>query len=148
MLLNHITASDVQIQLKAETWEEAIRISSTILLEKGSIEPGYIDAMINAVHEIGPYFVIGKHIALAHARPECGALKTDICFSTFSPPIAFGAGSLDPIKLIITLSATDSDTHLALLGDLSEILMDELKSAALFDAESADEFVRILQKSV
>ena len=145
MLLDKITAADVLIQLQAENWEDAIRKSAQILLEKGSIEPGYIDAMIQVVHDNGPYIVIGKHIALAHARTECGAIHTDISFSTLKPAVEFGAGELDPVKLIITLSATDPETHLDLLGELSEILIDEKSSTALFEAASAKEFVRILQ---
>ncbi|MBA4698403.1 MAG: PTS sugar transporter subunit IIA [Ruminococcus sp.] len=147
MLLDRITASDVLIQLKTDNWEDAIRKSSQTLLEKGSIESRYIDAMIKVVHENGPYIVISKHIALAHARTECGALHTDITFATLDPAIHFNAGALDPVKLIITLSATDADTHLDLLGELSDILMDEEKSEALFNAGSAEEFVQILHSN-
>ena len=147
MLLNKISASDVLIQLKTDNWEDAIRKSSQTLLDKGSIESRYIDSMIKVVHENGPYIVIGKHIALAHARTECGALHTDISFATLEPVINFGAGALDPVKLIITLSATDPDTHLDLLGELSDILMDEEKSEALFHAESAEAFIQILHSN-
>lgn len=144
MLLDKITASDVLIRLKTENWENAIRKSSQTLLDKGSIEPRYIDAMIKVIHENGPYIVIGKHIALAHARPECGALHMDISFTTLDPAINFGAGDLDPVKLIITLSATDSETHLDLLSELADILMDEEKSETLLNAESAEKFAQIL----
>lgn len=147
MLLDGITASDVLIQLKTDNWEDAIRKSSQILLEKGSIESRYIDAMIKVVHENGPYIVISKHIALAHTRPECGALHTDIAFATLKPAINFNAGALDPVKLIITLSATDADTHLDLLSELSDILMDEEKSDALLNAGAAEEFVQILHSN-
>lgn len=147
MLLDRITASDVLIQLKTDNWEDAIRKSSRILLEKGSIESRYIDAMIKVVHENGPYIVISKHIALAHARTECGAIHTDITFATLDPAINFNAGALDPVKLIIALSATDAGTHLDLLGELSDILMDEEKSEALFNAGSAEEFVQILHSN-
>jgi len=147
MLLDKITASDVMIQLKTENWEDAIRKASRTLLEKGSIEPRYIDAMIKVVYDNGPYIVIGKHIALAHARTECGALHTDVTFATLDPAVNFGAGALDPVRLIITLSATDPDTHVELLGELAEILMDEEKSEALFNAESAEGFVQILHSN-
>ena len=144
MLLDKITASDVMIQLKTENWEDAIRKASRTLLEKGSIESRYIDAMIKVVYDNGPYIVIGKHIALAHARTECGALRTDINFATLAPAVNFGAGALDPVRLMITFSATDPDTHVDLLGELAEILMDEVKSEALFNAGSAEAFIQIL----
>ena len=145
MLLDKIGASDVMIQLEAKNWEDAIRKSSQILLERGSIEARYVDAMIKVVHDNGPYIVIGRHIALAHARTECGAVHTDISFATLKPAVAFGAGDLDPVKLIITLAATDPETHLDLLGELADILMDEEKSNALFEVQSVEDFVEILQ---
>ena|GEM_PF-5069629 len=47
----------------------------------------------------------------------------------------------------ITLSATDPDTHVGLLSELAKILMDEEKSEALFNAESAEKFVHILHSN-
>ena len=147
MLLEKITVSDVILNIHANDWEDAIRKSAQPLLDKGSIEARYIDAMIQVVHDNGPYIVIGKHVALAHARTECGAIRTDLSFATLKPPINFEAGPLDPVKLVITLSATDPETHLDLLGELADILMDEEKSNELFNVETAEEFIQILHSN-
>jgi len=146
MLIDKITVADIQTQVQAEDWEDAIIKTSKRLLNKGAIEQSYIDAMIRVVKENGPYIVIGKHIALAHSRPEFGVNEMGLTFTTLNPPVNFGADGMDPIKLVITLAALDADAHVDLLGELAEILMDEEKAEALFEATSDEVFLEILKK--
>ena len=70
MLLETITSNDVQIGLHAKDWEGAIRQAAAPLLASGAIQQSYIEGMITSVHDNGPYFVLSKGLALAHARPE------------------------------------------------------------------------------
>lgn len=144
MLLETITAQDVQIGLHAKDWEDAIRQAAAPLLASGAIQQSYIDGMITSVHENGPYFVLAKGLALAHARPECGAVRLALNFTTFDPPVPFGAGENDPVRLVITLAATDPDSHLELLGELAEVLMDESRMQQLFSAASPEAFCALL----
>ena len=146
MLVDKITINDIQIGIKANNWEDAIRKSSQILLNKGAIDRSYVDSMIHILHKNGPYIVISKHVALAHTRPECGAKKMGLSFSTLNPPINFGSDNFDPIKMIITLSAIDSDSHIGLLSELTDILLDSKKVNALFDAKSGQGFLKILKQ--
>ena len=45
MLLETITAQDVQIGLHAKDWEDAIRQAAAPLLASGAIQQSYIDAV-------------------------------------------------------------------------------------------------------
>ncbi|MDO4270668.1 MAG: PTS sugar transporter subunit IIA [Eubacteriales bacterium] len=144
MLLEKITAEDVQIALSAADWEDAIRKAAAPLAAQGAIEQSYVEGMIESVHKNGPYFVLAKGLALAHARPECGANRLALNFTTFDPPVSFGAGDNDPVRLIITLAATDPDSHIDLLGELAEVLMDDTRMQQLFDAPSPDAFRALL----
>ncbi|MDY0393609.1 PTS sugar transporter subunit IIA [Virgibacillus halophilus] len=140
MLRELVTVDDIEIGIKADNWEEAIRKSSERLLEKGAIETTYVDSMIKVLNENGPYIVLGNHIALAHTRPEFGANELGLSFSTLNPPVPFGAKHFDPIKLIITFSATDSDSHLMLISELATILSDTGIMEKLFDAPTKEIF--------
>ncbi|WNX84549.1 PTS sugar transporter subunit IIA [Agathobaculum sp. NTUH-O15-33] len=124
-MLENITEKDIRIGVRAEGWENAIRKAAAPLLENGAIEQSYIDAMVESVHKNGPYYVLSKGLALAHARPECGVNRLALQFTTLEPGVAFGAGDNDPVRLIITLAATDNDSHLDLLGELADVLMDD-----------------------
>lgn len=144
MLLDQIQAKDIQIDLAAADWQDAIRKAAAPLTAEGAITEGYIDGMIQSVLKNGPYFVLSKGLALAHARPECGANRLALNFSTFDPPVCFGAGENDPVRLIITLAATDSNSHIDLLSELAEILMDDDRMEQLFTVQSPEEFCRLL----
>lgn len=145
MLINSICENDIEIGVNADNWEDVIRKCAKILLEKKSIEAGYVEAMIDAVKKNGPYIVISKHIALAHARPEYGVNKLGLSFATLARPVNFGAGKLDPVKLVITLAAPDQNAHIELMAQLAEILVDEDRVEALVKATSSEEFCRILR---
>lgn len=143
-MLEHITLEDIDIGVCASDWKDAIRQSSTYLLEKGKILQSYVDAMIEAVERIGPYIVLGNHVALAHARPECGVRELSIHFTTLDPAIPFGSEKFDPIRLIITLAAVDADSHLELISELAEILMDEENVDKLADCKTKEAFLALL----
>ena len=62
--------------------EEAIRRSGEILKSNGYVKDEYIEDMVKAVEELGPYIVIIPHIAIAHARPSESVLKNGISLVT------------------------------------------------------------------
>jgi len=144
MLLDKIKVTDIQVKVQAEDWEDAIRKSSTILLKEDVIEPRYVEAMIQVVKDNGPYIVISKHIALAHAQSELGVKAQGLSFTTLEPPVSFGAKGMDPVKLVITLAATDQNAHIDLLGEVADILADESKVEQLFEASSSEQFLAVL----
>lgn len=145
MLLETITEKDIQIKLHAKDWEDAVRQAAAPLKENGAIEQSYIDGIIDSVHENGPYFVLTKGFALAHTRPECGANRLAMNFTTFDPPVEFGSGANDPVSLVITLAATDANSHIDLLAELAEVLMDPDKMQKMFCADSKEEFLELLK---
>jgi len=82
MIEDVLRDQNILLQQEVSTWEESIIRVSEPLVKEQVIESRYIDAMINSVKEFGPYIVIGKHIALAHARPEDGVNKLGISVAT------------------------------------------------------------------
>lgn len=145
-MLEKITEDNISIGIHAKNWEDAIRKSAQHLLETGKIEENYIDAMIDGVHRIGPYIVLGKHVALAHARPECGVKELSVHFTTLNPPVPFGSEKFDPVSLMITLAAIDADSHLELISELANILMDQDNIEKLADSQSSADFLRQLNE--
>lgn len=144
MLLDNIKVSDIQVKVQAADWEDAIRKSAALLLSEGAIEPSYVDAMIQVVKENGPYIVISKHIALAHAQSRHGVKNQGLSFTLLEPAVCFGAGEMDPVKLIITLAATDPNAHIDLLSEVADVLSDAGKVKLLFAADSREQFLAVL----
>lgn len=147
MLIEKTTPAHVQIGVRANNWEDAIRNSSKTLLDSGAIESSYVDAMVQSVKDNGPYIVVSKHVALAHTRPECGVNRLAIAFSTLNPGVEFGSDDFDPIRLVITLAAVDAESHMELLGELVDILMEEDRMEALLSAKTSDAFCAELTRA-
>lgn len=115
---------NVQIRDAAVDWRDAIRIAVKPLEEHGYVESCYKEEIISNVEKMGPYIVIAENIALPHARPEQGALKTQIGVTLFKENVVFDGKDM-PARLFVTLAAKDSNSHLDALMKISELLSDE-----------------------
>ena len=144
MLEDVLKDSDILLNQKVSNWEESIRRVSEPLIHDQVIEPSYVAAMIDSVKEYGPYIVIGKYIALAHARPEDGVNQLGISVATIKEPIEFGNEENDPVKIIFCLAAVDSYSHLNIMKSLIELINDEEKVNRLSRATDIERFKEIL----
>lgn len=144
MLEDVLQDSHILLNEQVGTWEESIRRVSAPLVEEQVIDPNYVTAMIDSVKEYGPYIVIGKYIALAHARPEDGVNRLGISVATIKDPIEFGNEDNDPVKIIFCLAAIDSYSHLNIMKSLIELINDEVKVDRLSRETDIERFKEIL----
>lgn len=128
----------------ASDWEEAIRSSGRLLEATGVAEPAYTQAMVDSVHENGPYIVVAPGFAFAHARPSQAVLRTGMSWVRLATPVEFGHKSNDPVTLVVALAATDSSTHQEAMASLAVLLGDQEKRAALDGAGSPQEVYALL----
>ncbi|KRM12603.1 hypothetical protein FD16_GL002116 [Paucilactobacillus suebicus DSM 5007 = KCTC 3549] len=126
------------------TWKQAIEISAQPLIDNGSIEPSYVESMKKVVNEKGPYFNIGPHIALSHARPEAGANKISLALLKTDKEVNLVSKD-HPIQLWFVLAATDSQSHLKVIQELMELLMDETKVTKMCEAKNVQELQNIIK---
>lgn len=136
----------IRLNVEADTWEDVVRKCAMPLEEEGMIKDSYIDAIIQSVKEAGPYIVITPHIALPHARPESGAIRSAIGIATLKHPVEFGNAANDPVKYVFTLSAKDNDGHLSALADLAELLENTAFFKMLDGAKNPKEVIDFLNK--
>lgn len=119
-----IAEENIRLQVPAKDWEGSLEISGNLLVKSGYIEEAYIKMTIDAVKELGPYIVIGPGLALAHSRPDPSVLKTGFSLITLDEEIDFGS-ELGPVKIVITLAATDNNSHIEKLKVIAGLLSDE-----------------------
>lgn len=145
-LSNMISENLICFKVRANSWEEAIRNSAIPLVNNKIITEGYIDSMIKIAKESGPYIVVTKHVALPHAKPEDGAIKTAMGISVLERPIRFGNKVNDPVKYIFTLSSLDHEKHLQAMAELLVLLEDEEFYNILDNAQSANEVIEYIKR--
>lgn len=146
MISSLIRQDLIRLKVPASDWREAVRKSGQVLLEAGYILPEYIDAMIDSINEAGPYVVIAKHLAMPHAKPECGALREGISIVTLETPVCFGNEENDPVKYVFCLSAASSSSHLDLMQSFVDILEQEDFFKLLDTTDSPGEVFHYIQR--
>ena len=125
MLESMLVLDNIAIYDKAENWIDAITKAVTPLVEHGFVEARYIQSIIDNTRQYGPYYVLAPELALPHARPEQGVLKKQIGVTLLRHPVKFSEDGYD-VRLLITLAASDSQSHLEALQTLSEIMIPKI----------------------
>lgn len=148
MIHNILTEKTVQVKAEVRDWEEAVRIAGNLLYENGDIEKRYIDSMVDIVKEVGPYIVVMKGVALAHARPNQGAKRIGLSLLTLKKPVYFGNSENDPVYLIFALSAVDNSSHIDLLSALALIFDDEYGMKELAASSNKKQLLEAIEKIV
>lgn len=100
-------------------WEDGVRRACAILVGLGTADDSYADACVASLHAGGPYIVLAKGLALAHARPEQGAKAVGLSLVRLEEPVAFGHPTNDPVDLVFAFSTPDDGGHLVLLRTLA-----------------------------
>lgn len=146
MLESMLVLDNIAIYDKAENWVDAITKAVTPLVEHGFVEARYIQSIIDNTRQYGPYYVLAPELALPHARPEQGVLKKQIGVTLLRHPVKFSEDGYD-VRLLITLAASDSQSHLEALQTLSEIMMDESRMAHILSAKTREEILWLFTQS-
>ena len=124
--------------------ESALRVAGGLLEISGRTDSPYTDAVVAALHEFGPYFVVAPGIAIAHARPSESVFSVGLSLLVLREPITFGNEANDPVRLVFGLCATDHDGHLGLMAELSNLLMDADRVNSLLNAGTVEDIRAIL----
>lgn len=129
-------------------WEAAIRAAAGPLLDDGSIEPSYVDSIIDNVHKFGPYIVLAPGIAMPHCQQHAvGALRTAVSFMKLEEPVHFEEGNPDKdASLFFVLASENPDLHLAHMQDLATLLLNPQIIGDLMGAGSPEDLLALDQK--
>jgi PTS system ascorbate-specific IIA component len=134
--------TDVRLGVRAKDWRAAVAEAGRVLVESGKVEDRYVDAMIRVVEELGPYMVVARGVALAHARPEAGVLERGLSLVRLKEPVRFGHPDNDPVHLVFGLAAIGGDDHVELMAELAAVLLKGLD--AISNAKTAEEMFQAI----
>lgn len=132
-----IENNSIKLNQTVSNWKEAIKIGTDLLVAAGTIEPRYYDHIISNIEKMGPYIILAPGLAMPHARPEEGVIKTSFALVTLKEPILF-EGEDEPVSVFITLAGSDSDKHMEGLMEITQTLDDS-------DSETGVDLEKILR---
>lgn len=115
-----VRREDVQVGICCEDWRSAIRVASAPLLERGAIEERYVDRMVRAVEDFGPYMVLTPGCAYVHAGMRDGVREDCVAICVLKRAIPFGAAGEKPVRVVVVLGVLDKKRSVLL--DIAPIL--------------------------
>jgi len=144
-MLNELLLEDhIQFLPRVKDYKEAIYEGAKVLIEKDLIKKRYADKVIENLSTMGPYIVVAPNVAISHARPEDGVNALGMTLLILNESVQFSEELDRPVKVIVTLAAPDNESHLKALGQLSNILMNEMD--AVLNAKTKQEILDLVEK--
>lgn len=144
--MKFLTEKLIDVDYDAADAEEAIQRAGALLVNEGSVEDQYIEAMIESYRVNGPYFVLSPKIALPHARPEDGVKNASVSLVKLKKPVEFGHKNNDPVSLVFGLGATSGEEHLKILQRLTRLLNEKETADELINTDSRNDIIKIIEK--
>lgn len=142
-----IDSDTIAIGVTATDWEDAVRRGGALMTSAGLVEERYIDAIVENHRTIGPYFVIAPGIAMPHAKPENGVLKTGYALVTLSNPVEFGDEENDPVDILIFAGAINREEHnQEVVPEIAELCDSEQYIDGLRGTTTREEAVAVLRR--
>ncbi len=138
----YLNIQSVELRQPAKDRKEAIECAGKLLLRQGLIEEQYIDSMVRMAEISSEYIVIDEGIALAHAKPKDGVIKSGMSFVTFDHEVDFGDSEYKPVKIVIGLAADGSADHIEALNDIAAILHTECAVKRWYEQSTKEEFIQ------
>ena len=133
----------VLLAASADDWRAAVHLAGAALAATGAAAPEYADEMIRMIEEHGPYVVIARGLALAHARPGPEVHADGLSVITLTSPVNFGHPHNDPVSVVIGLAAGYA-THLSVVAALANVFNDSDAVEQLAAAQTPDAVRAIL----
>lgn len=135
----------IKLNVNVKTWEEAIYIAAEILEKDGIIKPSYKKAIIESTKKLGPYYVITKGVAMPHARPEDGVIKSGFCFLKLQKGVCFGSKENDPVKYIFMVAMENNEKHIEFIQVLSDLMENKDFYKAVDENKSIEEIKKFFK---
>ena len=140
-----IEKKNIVLKDSVESWEEALTLSCQPLIDHGYVEEKYLEAIFKSTEDHGPYYVLAPEIAIPHANPKDGVLQQQISLLVLKEPIKFSETGFD-VRLVFTLAAIDSESHLASLTRLATLFADEEMIQHLIQKTSVEDVFALLNQ--
>ncbi len=131
-----------------DTWQESIIASCQPLIDDGTIDSRYIDAIIACVHKFGPYIVLAPNIAMPHSTEGCeGVFGNAISFMKVEEPVVFQEGNPDKnATLFFVLASVNHDEHMKNMMQLATVLTNPQLVDDLLTVKNDEDLLKVAEK--
>ncbi|MGA8942665.1 MAG: PTS sugar transporter subunit IIA [Thermoactinomyces sp.] len=142
MALSILSPENIRFGVIVDSKEEAIRLTGELLVERGYVEPEYIDKMLEREQLTSTY--MGNYVAIPHGTEEAkqNVKESGIVIIQVPDGVDFGNGNI--VKLLIGI-AGKGDEHLEVLSKIAIIISDEDNVLKLVQSSSTEEIMSMFE---
>ncbi|WP_417877225.1 fused PTS fructose transporter subunit IIA/HPr protein [Vibrio sp.] len=140
-----LSKNDITLSQSATDKFEAIKSIAQSLTEKGLVEQGYVEGMLNRENQNSTF--LGNGIAIPHGTTDTRSMvkTTGVAVHHFPDGVEWGDGNTVFVAIGI---AAKSDEHLGILKQLTKVLGADGVEERLRTAKSEDDIIALLHGDV
>lgn len=135
-----------QLEDTLPDWERALYSTAFPLVERGSIDETYVQAVVERLKEAGPYMFLTDDLILAHARPENGVKHMDLSIGIVPDGIAFTKDKT--ARIIFLLVVEDQQKHMGILRDIRKTMATKEQVNEIVSAHEPQDVCNLLWSKV
>jgi mannitol PTS system EIIA component len=141
-MMSVLAKENILLNASVGSKEEAIRLTGSILVDKGYVDASYIEKMLEREQLTSTY--MGNFVAIPHGTEDSKQFvkKSGISFVQVPQGVDFGGGNI--VKLLIGIAGKDNE-HLDILSKIAIVCSEEENIEKLLAAKSADEILSIFE---
>lgn len=144
-LVDFLNEDTILLNQDVESWEEAIKIAGGIMVSNEIVSKNYVDKMIENVHKLGSYIVIGDKIAIPHAEKDNNVFRTGMSLVILKNPVIFPNDK--EVQIILSFSSYDGKEHLNALAQLVELLHNKNTVKELLKIKNSSAIVKFIKRN-
>jgi len=133
----------IRLDARAADKAEAIRRCGQALVEAGAVAPAYVTSMLERERSVSTY--VGEGVAIPHGTlaGKAAVYRDALSFLRLSAKVDWDGF---PVTVCIGIAAI-GDSHVDILAELAQILLEPARAAGLRAVTDPDEVLRLLQPS-
>lgn len=140
-----LPADNIRIGVNETSWKGAVEFGGNVLYENGYVGKGFVNSLIEAIENVGPYMVFWKGIALPHCNNFQDVRRVGVSFVKLRNPVAFGNPANDPVDMLFVFATPNRVCHLNALRQLCEMLNDEKTARRLREEKDVEGVLKIVR---
>jgi transcriptional antiterminator len=133
---------NIQTNVHVESWEDAIALAGSILVDTHCTKSTYIKELIEAFRLYGSYMIIKENIAIPHAKNENNIFKTGMSLIILDKSVITPFNKT--IQVILAFSSFDETEHLDALYEFSNLIQNEEFINLLLTAKESSEVYALI----
>lgn len=137
-----LSKENIRLNEVIGTKEEAIRLTGSVLVEKGYVDANYIEKMLEREALTSTY--MGNFVAIPHGTEDSKGFVKQSGISIIQVPTGVDFGNGNIVKLLIGIAGKNNE-HLEILSQIAIVCSEEENIDKLVSAKSAEEILSIFE---